>query len=258
MANFHLEVSIISRGKGRSITKTANYISGKKLRDNYNGKTYYNRRSDVLYFKIFQPDKAPSEFYHIQSLCDAIDKAEIRYDARTAREFKCSLPNELPICELIQIVKEYVNDNFIENGLCAIVAIHEGRNETDHSKNNPHAHIIVPTRSVGAEGFHKKKNREWNNIKYIDIWREEWAKVQNLAYERNGLDIQVSHESFDVQGKSEREPTIHLSRIDWQKEKNGERTIAGDEKRNIKIRNEERIYQRQLSQEHSIEIELSR
>lgn len=114
----------------------------------------------------------------MQSLCDAIDKAEVRYDARTAREFKCSLPNELPVCELISIVEECINDNFIQKDFCAIAAIHEGRNKTEPEKNNPHVHIIVPTRSVGAEGFCKKKDQEYNKVKYVNIWREEWQKYK--------------------------------------------------------------------------------
>lgn len=157
MANYHLEVSIISRGHGRFITKAISYISGEKLRDNYNSRTCYSHRQDVLFCKIFQPDKAPPDFYKLQILCDEIDKAERRYDARTAREFKGSLPNELPTHELIQIVNEYIFNNFVNHGLCAIAAIHEGRNENDPSKNNPHVHIIVPTRSVGTDGFSKKK-----------------------------------------------------------------------------------------------------
>lgn len=258
MANYHLEVSIISRGHGRFITKAISYISGEKLRDNYNSRTCYSHRQDVLFCKIFQPDKAPPDFYKLQILCDEIDKAERRYDARTAREFKGSLPNELPTHELIQIVNEYIFNNFVNHGLCAIAAIHEGRNESDPSKNNPHVHIIVPTRSVGTDGFSKKKDREWDNKKYISIWREQWATVQNRAYERNGLDIRVSHESLEVQDKRDREPTIHLSLSDFQKEKRGERTAAGDKKRAIAARNSERIRQRQLDREHSLSYELSR
>ena len=193
-----------------------------------------------------------------RSLCDEIDKAERRYDARTAREFKCSLPNELPSHELIQIVTDYIEDNFVNHGLCAVAAIHEGRNENDPSKNNPHVHIIVPTRSVETDGFSKKKDREWDNKKYIGIWREQWAIVQNRAYERNGLDIRVSHETLEVQGKKDREPTIHLCLADFQKEKRGEHTIAGDRKRAIAARNNERIRQRQLEREHSLSYELSR
>ena len=255
MANYHLEVGIISRGKGRSAVKSISYICGEKLQDQYNGRTYYNRRQDVLQYKIFLPDNAPPEFNHLQSLCNAIDKAEHRYDARTAREFKGSLPNELPFLEQFQIVKDYIDNNFVSYDLCAIAAIHEGKNEADPKKNNPHVHIIVPTRSVTLAGFSKKKNREWDKRKYICIWREEWANEQNRDYERNGMDIRVSHESLEVQGKN-REPTIHLNRIDFQREKLGERTA--DEKRAIKARNEERIRQKQLEEERDLEMELSR
>lgn len=157
MANYHFEVQAISRGQGRSLTRLVNYISGERLSDCYNLTTYYNRREDVLECRIFQPQHAPSEFYELQSLCNAIETAERRCDARTAREFKASLPNELPFAELQNIVATYITDNFIKYHLCAISAIHEGRNLSDPSKNNPHVHIIVPTRPVEPSGFSEKK-----------------------------------------------------------------------------------------------------
>jgi len=253
ISNFHLEIRTISRGKGRSVVKSANYISGRKLHDGYNKTTYYDTRQDIIYFEIFLPANAPHEFHQLQRLCDEIDKAEKRYDARTAREFIGSLPNELPLSEQRQIVEEYINCNFLEHGLCAIVAIHAGKNKSEPKKSNPHVHIIVPTRTVTPKGFSQKKNREWDKRKYISIWREQWAQVQNRAYERNGYHIRVSHESLEVQG-IDREPTIHLSRIDWQKEKAGMRTIAGDKKRAIQERNMEYTFQHQseLSQRHEI------
>lgn len=258
MANYYLEAQAISRRKGRSVTRLANYITGRKLHDSYNSKTYYRKRHDVLYCRIFQPANVPSDFYDLQCLCDKIEAAEIRYDARTAREFKGSLPNELPLRQLIHIVCDFVDANFVNQGLCAIAAIHEGRNEADPSRNNPHVHIIVPTRTVGPEGFSKKKDREHDNRKHIVIWREQWALIQNRAYERNGLDKRVSHESLKVQGVCDREPTVRLSRIDWQKEQRGERTSAGDLKRAILARNMERMRQRQHEKTHEIDVELSR
>ena len=62
----------------------------------------------------------------------------------------------------ITFVEEYVNDNFIEKGFCAIAAIHEGKNEMQPEKNNPHVHIIVPTRSIGC--FIRQKNVIVKNI----------------------------------------------------------------------------------------------
>ena len=252
MSNFHFEVQVISRGKGRSVTKLVNYISGKRLHDPYRGETYYKRRSDILYYNIFQPSSAPPEFYDLQYLCNAIEGAERRYDARTAREFKASLPNELSKQELIGIVSEFINENFLDKKLCAIVAIHEGRNIQDPSRNNPHVHIIVPTRTVGLGGFSKRKDREHNKRKYIDIWREQWALIQNLAYERNGLNIRVSHESLFVQGCYGREPVNQLSLVDWQKEQRGERTVAGALRRELTARNKARELQFQLEQAHTL------
>ena len=134
VANFHLEVQVISRGKNRSVTRLANYISGERLHDPYRDETYYKRRKDVLHCEIFQPSNAPSEFYDLQCLCNAIEGAERRYDARTAREFKGSLPNELSHRELIQIVREFIEANFLDHGLCAVAAIHEGDNKQDPAK----------------------------------------------------------------------------------------------------------------------------
>lgn len=255
MANYHLEVGVISRRKGQSIVNSVSYICGKVLNDSYNGKTYYNPRRDVLQFKIFLPNCAPPQLNQLQGLCDAVNKVERREDARTARVFIGSLPNELALNEQSKIVERFVNNNFVSIGLCAITAIHEGKNENEPRRNNPHVHIIVPTRTVESNGFYEKKNREWNKRKYINIWREDWANEQNIAYERNGLNIRVSHESLAVQGKDQ-EPTIHLSRIDWKKEQLGERTIVGDMKRAIKKRNDERVYQKRLEKENNLEVEL--
>lgn len=258
MSNYHFEVTIISRGKGRSVTSSVSYISGRALHDIHNGKTYYKHREDLAWQKIFLPDHAPAEFRQLQHLCDEIECAEMRWDARTARQLTASLPNELPLGELVRIVHEFVADNFTSQGLWTVAAIHRKHNHHDPKKNNPHVHMIVPTRPVGPDGFCKLKDREHDKRKYITIWREQWATVQNRAYERNGLDIQVSHESLEAQGKHDREPSIHLSRIDWQKEQRGERTPAGDRKRAVKERNQRRIYQREMEQKQKIELELYR
>lgn len=255
MANFHLEIKTVSRGKGHSIAARINYISGKKIHDIFLEKSHFYSRDDVLFCNVFRPADAPPEFADLQILCDAINNAEKRYDARTAREFIGSLPNELSASEEIKIVSEYIDHNFLSNGLCAVAAIHEGKNEADPSRNNPHVHILVSTRTIEPDGFDRRKDREHDKREYINIWREQWALVQNRAYERNGLELRVSHESLEVQGERDREPTPHLSLADYQREKRGERTPAGDRKREIKARNEERTRRRQLERERGLALE---
>lgn len=258
MANYHLEIKTIGRRKGPSVTKATSYICGRSLYDSYKERLYSNPRKDVVRRMVFLPDTAPPEFQDLQHLSDEIEGAEVRKDARTAREFIGSLPNELPPGEWVRIVRDFIRRNFVAHGLCAIAAIHRGLNRDDPSRNNPHVHIIVPTRTVGPDGFCKKKDREHDDRKYVRIWREQWAVEQNRAYERNHLDIRVSHERLEVQGVRDRQPTIHLSLADWQREKRGIRTRAGDRKREIEERNKEHDRRRQAARERKPDADLSR
>ena len=98
-------------------------------------------------------------------------------------------------------------------------------------------------RTVEREGFNKKKNRDFNNKKYLLLWRQCWAEVQNRGYERNGFKTRVSSDSYEVQGK-DREPRKYLSRIDWEKEHQGIHTVRGDENRKIEQINKNRKEQK--------------
>jgi len=217
MANFHLEITTVSRnsrqGK-KSVARLANYISGRKLYDSYRRKWYTHNRSDVALCRVYVPPDAPADFRDLQTLCNRIEEAESRKDARTAREFKASLPNELPYYELVRIVEEFVETNFIKLGLPVVAAIHKGINVKAPERNNPHVHIIVPTRTVNADGFSKNKYSPLNAREYIRIWRARWSDAQNRAYERCGLDVRVSHRSLKDQNK-EREPVRYIPRLDY-------------------------------------------
>ena len=214
--NYHVEVSPLSRGKGRSLGSVLSYISGKEIHDNYSGKTYRHRRFDLVQCRVYLPSSAPNALRDLQCLCDELNKAEKRKDARTGRLFICSLPNELVPGEWAKIVKDFIEENFVAKGLCAVAAIHRGTNRDFPSKNNPHVHIIVSTRTVGPEGFNPQKDREHDKRCYIEIWRRAWAEVQNRAYERCHIEKRISHESLRVQG-IDRKPLRHVNYVDWQR-----------------------------------------
>ena len=237
--NYHLEVKNISRRGGGNITQRISYISGQKLHDNYYGQNRYKSRNDVLFRCIYLPSGAPPEYNDIQFLCNEINNVEKRCDARTAKEFIGSLPNELSKEECIKIVNEFVKENFQFKGLAAIAAIHEGRNTEDKSRNNPHVHILVTTRALGADGFSAKKYRDLDRRENIKKWRKGWEVLQNRAYERNGLDIRVSCESLKTQG-IDRKPLSYMPVADWQKEKNGQHTPSGDKRRKVVRKNEKK------------------
>lgn len=212
---YHMEVSILSRGKGRSLGASLSYISGKKIHDSYSGRNHHHRRTDLVQCKVYYPPDASDELSDIQYLCDELNKAEKRKDARTGRQFIGSLPNELPPREWTRIVEEFIEENFTAKNLCAVAAIHRGK-LSSKQLSNPHVHIIVSTRTVGPDGFNPKKDREHDKRSYIEIWRRSWAEVQNRAYERCHIEKRISHESLRVQG-IDRKPLRHVNYVDWQR-----------------------------------------
>lgn len=214
--NYHMEITLLSRDKGASPGSVLCYISGEKIHDNYSGKTYRHHRNDLVQCRVYLPPDAPKDLLDLQHLCDELNKAEKRKDARTGRQFICSLPNELVPGEWAKIVSEFIKENFVAHGLCAVAAIHRGKLPSNHPKSNPHVHIIVSTRTLGPEGFSPKKDREHNKRSYIEIWRRSWAEIQNRAYERCHIKKRVSHESLRVQG-IDRKPARHVNYVDWQR-----------------------------------------
>jgi len=88
--------------------------------------------------------------------------------SQTAREIDIALPIEFDLQEQIELVRDYVKENFVDKGMCADFAIH------DKKDGNPHAHIMLTTREVSVNGF-EGKNRDWNNKELLEQWRENWA-----------------------------------------------------------------------------------
>ncbi len=253
MAVYHLNMRILSRGNCQSVVATAAYNNGEKLCDKYIGKTYdYSYRTDVLYKEILLPSSASLEFLDTQRLLDALNNAEKRIDSQMARVIKIALPNELPVDRQIALVKGFVERNFVSRNMCAAVAFHSGLLEqhrkpetikaVNEFRDNPHAHIIVPIRQIGIEGFYQTKtgSRELNNKLFLLQLRECWAELQNREYERMGLNVRVSHKSLAEQGIHDRKPSIHLGAAAIALESRGIESKRGDKYRSIREENQKR------------------
>lgn len=271
MALYLLSVKYVSRGQGRSFTGAAAYRSGEKLHCIYHNRIHdYAFRDDVLYKEILLPPNAPIDFRDHQTLCDAVEQAENgstkRKIARTAKEIIVALPRELTLASNTLLVREFVAECFIEKGMCADIAIHRGDDkrrkyiEADHvdiQPHNPHAHILLTTRSVERNGFGLKV-REWddwgNNSTLLRQWRKQWEEHQNKMLERKGLTVEVSCSSYKERG-IDRKPGIHLgSVISALEMEKGIKTRLGDVNRVIEARNKEREHCRQkYDPEHFLE-----
>lgn len=242
MAQYGFNVDTLSRLKGGSAIQTLAYLAREKLFDKFSGKIFdYSGKTDFVHYEVSLPDNAPPGFYDAIFLCNEIEKAEKRYDARIGRTSWLSLPNDKEISpdEWIEMVREFVNEAFVRLGMCAVWAVHYSKHPDDPSKDNPNAHILLTDRPVDCEGFCTKKDRTWNNKKHVRVWRKMWADIQNRVFERKGLEVSVSHDSLEVQGV-EREPTIPLGRVAMALERKGVQTEYGIRNCAIEARNSER------------------
>jgi hypothetical protein len=94
------------------------------------------------------------------------------------------------------LVRDYAQAQFVDRGMVADIALHAPGREGD--ERNHHAHILLTTREVDAEGF-TTKNRDWNKVEVLEGWREAWARDSNAALERAGLEDRVDHRTLAAQ-----------------------------------------------------------
>lgn len=225
MAIYHLSVQVISRGQGRSCVAAAAYRAGEKLEDARQGLTQdYTRRHDVRETWIQAPEGGPAWVTDRQALWTAVDAAEKRKDARTAREVNVAVPRELTPEQQREVVQEFVQVAFVARGMVADVALHEGH---DVHEPNPHAHILLTTRAMTAEGF-GAKNRDWNSKELLVTWRTDWETICNTALVKAGQTVQIDARSLADQGVTDRLPTVHEGVAVRQMERRGIQTERGN------------------------------
>lgn len=161
MAIYHLEAKVISRGIGRSAVAAAAYMSCSKIFNDYDGVQHdYTRKHGLVYEQVLLPPQAPPEWQDRSVLWNAVEETEKTKDSRLAREFVVSLPVELNKKQNISLITEYVKDNFVTDGMCADIAIH------DTDGHNPHAHIMLTVRPLDKNGkWQSKTEKEYLCVK---------------------------------------------------------------------------------------------
>lgn len=229
MAIYHLSMQIISRSKGQSAVAAASYRSGDALEDERTGETKYYVREVQPDTVILAPSNAPEWVYNRGILWNEVERAEKRKDAQLAREMNIALPRELSNDHQKKLIQNYIQNEFVNKGMIADVAIHRD------DKENPHAHVMVTTRKITADGF-GPKNRDWNNKELLTQWREQWAAYANKALEREGVQERISHLSHEARGL-EQLPTVHLGHVAHEMENRGIQSDRGNINREVKEHN---------------------
>lgn len=230
MAIYHFSAQVISRGKGQSAVASASYRSGEKLIDERTGEIKYYKRDVQPESMILAPEHSPEWVQDRQRLWNEIEQAETRKDAQLAREINIALPVELSNDQQRELIREYIQEQFVNKGMVADIAIHRD------DPNNPHAHVMLTTREISEDGF-GKKNREWNDRKLLEQWREQWAKYANRSLEREGFQERISHLSHEARGL-EVLPTKHEGHVVREMERKGIQTEIGNYNREVKEYNQ--------------------
>ena len=147
MAIYHLEAKVISRSIGRSAVAASAYMSCSKILNDYDGVLHdFTRKHGLIWKHIFLPENAPQEWQDRSELWNAVERTEKKKDSRLARELVLALPVELGKEQWINLLSDYIQSNFVADGMCADVAIH------DTDGHNPHAHIMLTVRPLDDKG----------------------------------------------------------------------------------------------------------
>ena len=147
MAIYHLEAKVVSRGAGRSAVAASAYLSCSKILNDYDGVQHdFTRKKGLVWEHVFLPEYAPAEWQDRAILWNAVEENEKTKDSRLAREFVVALPVELEKSEWQKLLTEFIREQFVTDGMCADVAIH------DTDGHNPHAHIMVSVRPLDEKG----------------------------------------------------------------------------------------------------------
>lgn len=237
MALFSMRMQVIKRSAGRSAVAAAAYRSGEKLRDERQDITHdYSRRSGVEHSEILVPRNAPAWVQDIdrQTLWNAVESAEKRKDAQTARELRIMIPREIHADDRIMVVRDFVLHNFVNKGMVADVCWH---NKTaSDGLEQPHAHVMLTMRPLVADGFGAKSRHDWvadpdgrthpdgrpvmvvsnrdswNCPYYYERCREGWETIANAALEKAGSAERIDRRSLLERGLSRLpEPALRLA-----------------------------------------------
>lgn len=183
MAIYHLEAKVVSRGAGRSAVAASAYLSCSRLYNDYDGIQHdYTKKQGLVWQEVFLPEYAPQEWQDREKLWNAVEEVETAKDSRLAREFVMALPIELSREQQIELLQDFIREQFVSDGMCADAAIH------DTDGHNPHAHILLTVRPLDEQGhWQYKTEKEYlcvRNGEEKGFTAAEFKSAQNDGWEK--------------------------------------------------------------------------
>ncbi|WP_337957924.1 MobQ family relaxase [Pseudomonas sp.] len=197
VALYSVSVKPVSRSSGRSATAAAAYRNAERIIDMRTGDIHdYTRRSGVDHVESFAPvGMAPQSGSELWNKAEA---AEVRKNARVAREVLVALPHELDQVQRRELAKSIAQGLADRYGTAGTLAVHQPDREGDNR--NHHVHILMTTRRLDTSGQLGEKTRELDDVKR-GPQEVEWIRTMieertNQSLERAGVEARVDRRSL--------------------------------------------------------------
>jgi len=231
LAIYHFSMKPVSRASGRSAVASMAYRAGERLTNERDGITHdFTAKQGVEHAEIVLPEGVSADWARDRpDLWNAAEFVEKRKDARVAREFEVALPHELTPEQRLEATRELAQELANRYGAAVDFAIHSPHDASD--VRNHHAHVMMTTRQVTAEGLGDKtyieRENKWllaNGLPTTDMQlrdlRQTWEGIANEHLARAGHDLRIDHRSHMERGL-EIVPTEHMGVHATQMERRG-------------------------------------
>ena len=198
MAIYHLHVKVIGRKAGSSAVASAAYRSARGCATNGLMRSHdFSGKRGVVHSEVMLPENAPEAWRDRERLWNDVEAFEVRKDAQLAREVEFAIPREMTQAQGIELARDFVQAEFVDQGMIADLNVHWDMAEDGMPK--PHAHVMLTMRAVDENGFGQKV-REWNRTEMVERWRERWAEIANERLAELDIDARIDHRSLEAQG----------------------------------------------------------
>ncbi|HEV7357847.1 MAG TPA: MobQ family relaxase [Steroidobacteraceae bacterium] len=246
MAVYFLNLKTFGRSENSSAVSAAAYRSGERIRDERTGRTYdHSERRDVLHKEIILPREFAADDLawakDRSTLWNGAEQAEVRKNARVAREYLVALPAELSAEGRMRLVAGFSRELVERYRFALDVAIHAPRDFPGSDPRNFHAHLLATTREATLEGLGAKTTLEWSDAKRREAGlgpvigellhvRQRWAMSANAALEQAHVSARIDHRTLRAQG-IDREPGPQIPRAAFEMERHGYRSVVAERMR---------------------------
>ncbi len=243
MAVYFLNLKTFGRSDGSSAPSAAAYRAGERIKDERTGRTYdHSDRQDVLHKEIVLPSRfADADMGWAKdraSLWNTAESAEMRKNARVAREYLVALPVELTPGQRLGLARGFSQELSDRYRFAVDLTIHAPRDFPGSDPRNFHAHLLATTREISLNGLAAKTTLELSDstrralgldpaIHELLYVRERWATVTNEALRDAQLAARIDHRSLETQG-IDREPRPQIPRAAYEMERHGYRSVVAE------------------------------